>query len=166
MRSLVGYELPRWSSLQSKGSVGTKLKPYSQLSETAVDSATPGRNFSKGAFDSECILKDLIRRYRDRRRPITVNFRRIVPALNSPDRFAHLIHPYPAKVLFHIPLFFLANEALSKPGDIILTRLRLRPTRHVVAISERGRSGTGAARLRRAGEPRNTTGSVVDQARM
>jgi DNA modification methylase len=40
--------------------------------------------------------------------------------LNSPDRFTHLIHPYPAKLLTHIPFFFLANDLLSKPGDIVL----------------------------------------------
>ena len=44
----------------------------------------------------------------------------MLPALNSADRFNHLIHPYPAKLLVHIPYFFLANDLLSKPGDIVL----------------------------------------------
>jgi DNA modification methylase len=44
----------------------------------------------------------------------------MLPALNSADRFSHLIHPYPAKLLVHIPFFFLANDLLSKPGDIVL----------------------------------------------
>jgi DNA modification methylase len=43
-----------------------------------------------------------------------------LPKLNSTDRFTHLIHPYPAKLLVHIPFFFLSNNLLSKPGDIVL----------------------------------------------
>ena len=65
-------------------------------------------------------LRALVLRYRNQHKPITVNFRRIVPALNSSDRFTHLIHPYPAKLLVHIPFFFLANDLLSKPGDTVL----------------------------------------------
>ena len=66
------------------------------------------------------MLQTLVRRYQQRKRPISVNFRRILPTLNSADRFTHLIHPYPAKLLVHIPFFFLANDLLSKPGDFVL----------------------------------------------
>ncbi len=31
--------------------------------------------------------------------PILVNFRTLVPKLNKPERYTHLIHPYPAKLL-------------------------------------------------------------------
>jgi len=44
----------------------------------------------------------------------------MVPWLGHPDRWTHLIHPYPAKVLMHIPHFFLANSLLSRPGDTVL----------------------------------------------
>jgi DNA modification methylase len=40
--------------------------------------------------------------------------------MNSTDRLTHLIHPYPAKLLVHIPFFFLANDLLSRPGDLVL----------------------------------------------
>ena len=70
--------------------------------------------------DTSDALRLLVHRYQDRRRPISVNFRRILPALNSPDRLTHLIHPYPAKLLVHIPVFFLANDLLSKRGDLVL----------------------------------------------
>lgn len=86
----------------------------------AVALATRGRNDELASFDSGDLLKTLVRRYRRRRRPVTVNFRRLLPALNSSDRFGHLIHPYPAKLLVHIPFFFLANGKLSKPGDSVL----------------------------------------------
>lgn len=38
----------------------------------------------------------------------------------KPDRATHMIHPYPAKLLLHIPYFFLSNNILSKEGDTIL----------------------------------------------
>jgi DNA modification methylase len=66
------------------------------------------------------VLLRLIRRYQDKRKPISVNFRRILPDLKAGDRLTHLIHPYPAKLLAHIPYFFLSNDVLSKPGDLVL----------------------------------------------
>jgi DNA modification methylase len=40
--------------------------------------------------------------------------------LPNANRATHLVHPYPAKLLMHIPHFFLANNLLSQPGDIVL----------------------------------------------
>jgi DNA modification methylase len=99
-----------------------KSKISRQLHATAVASATPGRNSSPESepTDTESVLKALVRRYQQQKRPICVNFRSILPALNSADRYSHLIHPYPAKLLVHIPFFFLSNDLLSEPGDIVL----------------------------------------------
>jgi DNA modification methylase len=99
-----------------------KSKISRQVHATAVASATPERNRSAEAerIDTGGVLQTLVCRYQQRKRPISVNFRHILPALNSADRFTHLIHPYPAKLLVHIPFFFLANDLLSKPGDIVL----------------------------------------------
>lgn len=52
--------------------------------------------------------------------PIEVSFRKLIPHLNNSDRATHLIHTYPAKLLPHIPYFFLNNTILTKPGDIVL----------------------------------------------
>jgi DNA modification methylase len=65
-------------------------------------------------------LKRLMDRYAETGRPISVNFRRLVPWLPVGDRATHYLHPYPAKLLPHIPAFFLANEVLSLPGDTVL----------------------------------------------
>lgn len=65
-------------------------------------------------------LEKLLRQFKPKRRTIPISFRDRLPFLNNPDRFTHLIHPYPAKLLVHIPYFFLANSIISKPGDIIL----------------------------------------------
>lgn len=52
--------------------------------------------------------------------PIEVSFRDLLPELNNADRATHLIHTYPAKLVVHIPYFFLNNEFLSKKGDVVL----------------------------------------------
>ena len=65
-------------------------------------------------------FQGLIERYQCRREPISVDFRKIVPWMNSADRYTHLIHSYPAKLLMHIPFYFLSNTLLSTPGDVVL----------------------------------------------
>ena len=99
-----------------------KSKYSRQPDGLAPASATRANNNGVTAeeLDTSNVLKSLICRYRQRGRPISVNFRRFLPVLNATDRFTHLIHPYPAKLLVHIPFFFLANDLLSEPGDIVL----------------------------------------------
>lgn len=82
------------------------------------------------AFRSPCLpenqeitdffLENSLNQYKIFGQPICVSFRRLVDWLSSPDRVTHLIHPYPAKLLMHIPHFFLANDILSQKGDIVL----------------------------------------------
>lgn len=52
-------------------------------------------------------------------KPLRVNFRELVGANSGVDRFTHLMHPYPAKLLFNIPLLLLNCEQLGRPGDVI-----------------------------------------------
>ena len=52
-------------------------------------------------------------------KPLRVNFRELVGANSGVDRFTHLIHPYPAKLLFNIPLLLLNCEQLGSSGDAI-----------------------------------------------
>ena len=51
---------------------------------------------------------------------ICVDFRQLVPWMNPAERATHYLHSYPAKLLAHIPAFFLQNRRLSKPGDTVL----------------------------------------------
>ncbi|MDD2806508.1 MAG: DNA methyltransferase [Elusimicrobiales bacterium] len=69
--------------------------------------------------ESKNLLQELLLKYRKAEKPIEVDFRKLV---NLPyhERATHFVHPYPAKLLFHIPNFFLSNDVLSKPGDIVL----------------------------------------------
>ena len=76
--------------------------------------------FSYSSFSSDARLKAWLERYKRTQKPIVVNFRQTVTCLQSPDRATHLLHSYPAKLLMHIPFFFLSNSLLSKAGDTVL----------------------------------------------
>lgn len=69
---------------------------------------------------SDRTLLTLFERYARSSQPIETNFRQLVHWIGPTDRATHLLHPYPAKLLAHIPHFFLANRVLSKPGDTVL----------------------------------------------
>jgi DNA modification methylase len=99
-----------------------KSKISSRLHATAEASATLADDRPSDAtkLDYGDLLRTLVRRYQRGKRPVSINFRKLIPALNSADRFNHLIHPYPAKLLVHIPYLFLTNDLLSKPGDLVL----------------------------------------------
>lgn len=64
-------------------------------------------------------LSTFIDKY-DGETPIDISFRDLVPNFSSIERATHSIHPYPAKLLGHIPYFFLNNSIFSKPNDIVL----------------------------------------------
>jgi DNA modification methylase len=87
-----------------------------------ADSATPVHSAAckTEPIDTGRLIQSLVRQYQYQKCPVSVNFRSVLPALNSTDRFTHLIHPYPAKLLVHIPYLFLTNDLLSRPGDIVL----------------------------------------------
>ena len=65
-------------------------------------------------------IETYIKKFKKNRKPISVSFRKIIPNLNSSDRVTHLIHTYPAKLLPHIPYFFINNRLLSQPNDKVL----------------------------------------------
>jgi len=66
------------------------------------------------------IISDFIHQYSLNKSPIEVNFRNLSPEIKDIDRFTHLIHTYPAKLLVHIPYLFLNNNIFSKKGDTVL----------------------------------------------
>lgn len=68
---------------------------------------------------TDSTLERLLKRYERNGRAVEVDFRKLVSCLPSAERATHLLHPYPAKLLMHIPFFFLANTLLSQKGDTI-----------------------------------------------
>jgi len=65
-------------------------------------------------------LDNLRKRYLQKGCAIPINFRKKVSCLKASERYTHLMHPYPAKLVTHIPYFFVNNNILSQPGDIVL----------------------------------------------
>lgn len=63
----------------------------------------------------------LLRDYEKTHQAIAVNFRELVNWIPyQADRASHLLHPYPAKLLPHIPYFLLQNELLAKKDDLVV----------------------------------------------
>lgn len=50
---------------------------------------------------------------------LEVDFRALLPEIAAKDRATHLLHPYPAKLLRHIPALALAAPQLSSPGGLV-----------------------------------------------
>jgi DNA modification methylase len=66
------------------------------------------------------IIRGFIKSYSQDHVPIEVNFRELVDWIPySSERATHLIHPYPAKLLLHIPHLFLTNDLLSAKDDLV-----------------------------------------------
>lgn len=68
----------------------------------------------------DVLLRKFLDEYNLTETPIEVSFRALLPNLKNIDRFTHLIHSYPAKLLLHIPYFFLNSNIFSQPGDTTL----------------------------------------------
>ena len=83
-----------------------------------MESGTIQKKSSKIQTDS--ILYNFLQEYNASKTPLSISFREIIKNFSNTERASHSIHHYPAKLLVHIPFFFLSNTILSKPGDIVL----------------------------------------------
>lgn len=81
-------------------------------------SEVPEAKLEKSEID--LAIENFLNEYKLTQTPIEVSFRALIPKLKKTDRYTHLIHTYPAKLLMHIPYFFLNNHVFSKPGDLVL----------------------------------------------
>ena len=77
-------------------------------------------SFGYSTIDTDASLQSMVSRYRRTGHALCVDFRSMIKLPAPSDRATHLLHPYPAKLLAHIPFFFLANSILSKRGDTVL----------------------------------------------
>lgn len=68
----------------------------------------------------EQLIVGFLKQFSKNEAPIEVNFREMVPEIKTTDRYTHLIHTYPAKLLAHIPYFFLNNNFFSQENDYVL----------------------------------------------
>ena len=74
-------------------------------------------NASEKCAEVHCTdaLERLLHQYSMCRRPVPVNFRKLVPFFSGIDRATHLFHSYPAKLLLNIPFFFLHCQQFGRP---------------------------------------------------
>ena len=75
---------------------------------------------NKNKTDVQQILKGYYQSFQKDGEPISVNFRALVPELKKPERYTHLIHSYPAKLLANIPYFFFATDTLCQAKGTVL----------------------------------------------
>jgi len=66
------------------------------------------------------LIEDFQPSYKRDGEPIAVNFRTLAPELSKAERYSHLIHSYPAKLLSNIPYFFMASDALCPEDGLVL----------------------------------------------
>lgn len=67
------------------------------------------------------LLKSFFDEFKSTQSPIQVNFRQLVSWVPYSESHTHYIHQYPAKLIKHIPIFFLNSNILnSKKGGIVL----------------------------------------------
>ena len=66
------------------------------------------------------VYEEYVRKYQETGQPVSVNFRELVPLLNNKERYTHLIHSYPAKLLSNIPYYFLLTEDYCPRDGIVL----------------------------------------------
>ena len=74
----------------------------------------------KKQTDIKKTLKGYCQTYQRDGKPISVNFRALVPELKKAERYTHLIHSYPAKLLANIPYFFFATDTLCPSNGTVL----------------------------------------------
>lgn len=61
-----------------------------------------------------------IDQYAKEKKPIQVDFKKLVPKIKIPERYTHLIHFYPAKLLVNIPYYILETERFCPKGGLVL----------------------------------------------
>ena len=78
-------------------------------------------NYRRGSLlKPKNLFREYTRKYRETGRPVSVNFRTLVPELNKTERYTHLIHTYPAKLLTNIPYYFLKTEDLCPKNGVVV----------------------------------------------
>lgn len=66
------------------------------------------------------MIESYLEQYRKKQIPIQVDFKKLVPKIVKPERYTHLIHFYPAKLLVNIPYYILDTERFCPKGGLVL----------------------------------------------
>lgn len=89
--------------------------------EYCFDSGSCGGETANGI---SCIIDGHLRRFLDEYErvghPIQVDFRKLVSWVPYSESYTHYIHQYPAKLLKHIPIFFLNSKVLLPENESLV----------------------------------------------
>src|SRR4051812_44982607 len=69
---------------------------------------------------SDALLDKLLGQYSSEGRAVAVDVRADVSWVSLGERLTHAIHPYPARLIRHIPILFLHSARYSARGDLVL----------------------------------------------
>ena len=109
----------------------------------------------KKQTDIKKTLKGYYESFQKDGEPISVNFRALVPELKKPERYTHLLHSYPAKLLANIPYFFFATDALCPANGTVEDP---EETNENENQNENGSQGTGGSGTGTTGSGSTETG--------
>jgi len=73
-----------------------------------------------GEVDYSLVYEKLKKNFQSLKSPLEVDFRDMVGLVYGTDRYTHLIHTYPAKLLLNIPYFFIHCSSLVDRNSTIL----------------------------------------------
>ncbi|HCG9188127.1 DNA methyltransferase [Vibrio parahaemolyticus] len=78
---------------------------------TIIDNSSMGSSDLKNLIIDQELAK-FFSAYEEAKKPIEVDFRELVDWVPYSDSYTHYIHSYPAKLIKHIPIFFLNSKIL------------------------------------------------------
>ncbi len=90
-------------------------KHIQQSSKCSFKSNVESNCMKTNEIDKE--LKSFLSRYDKNKLPIEVNFRDLVYWVPYSDSYTHYIHSYPAKLIKHIPIFFLNSKIILPDSE-------------------------------------------------
>lgn len=70
--------------------------------------------------EAAALFGDMQARFAEAEQGIEVDFRALVPNAAATERATHMVHPYPAKLLRHIPAFVVSVPQICPPGCFVL----------------------------------------------
>lgn len=94
---------------------GTKVVMSNPKKEVESDLSSKGSN-----IDYSLVYKRLLSEYKSSQLPVEVDFRKLVDMSSRAERFTHLLHTYPAKLLVNIPYFFINCKNIINDNSTIL----------------------------------------------
>jgi DNA modification methylase len=85
-------------------------QPETKLNDFAISSEYCEQNTENVSHKIDRELVAFFKEYAKTKSPIEVNFRHLVDWVPYSDSYTHYIHSYPAKLIKHIPIFFLNSQ--------------------------------------------------------